>query len=155
MAEQTITSEKLCALTGLTDRRHRQLAKDGWFPPPIRGEYQLSPTVKGILKFYRTAMEGKQQGSRFREARDMREEARARSAMVKAKMDESQAVPVEHAIRLVTKAASQVRTRLLAIPAKAAALLEAKDVTQREILLRQEVDDALGELSKIKLEQRK
>src|SRR5256885_3244989 len=31
----TISADRLCSLTGLTDRRHRQLAKEGYFPPPM------------------------------------------------------------------------------------------------------------------------
>lgn len=50
---QTISAENLCALTGLTDRRHRQLASQGFFPPPIQGQYQLTATIKGVLRFYR------------------------------------------------------------------------------------------------------
>ena len=49
----TIHADKLCALTGLTDRRHRQLAKAGYFPPPSMSEYQLAPTIKGMFRYYR------------------------------------------------------------------------------------------------------
>lgn len=59
MAEQTITAEKLCALTGLTDRRHRQLAKSGYFPPPIMGEYQLHPVIIGMFKYYKEQLNKK------------------------------------------------------------------------------------------------
>lgn len=54
---QTITGEKLSALTGLTDRRHRQLAKEGWFPDPKKGEYLLAPTIKGMFNYYRSLAE--------------------------------------------------------------------------------------------------
>lgn len=52
-APQTITAEKLCALSGLTDRRHRQLAAEGYFPPPIESMYQLAPTIQGLFRYYR------------------------------------------------------------------------------------------------------
>lgn len=52
-APQTITAEKLCALTGLTDRRHRQLATEGWFPAPIESAYLLTPTINGLFRYYR------------------------------------------------------------------------------------------------------
>jgi hypothetical protein len=48
-----ISSEKLCALCGLTDRRTRQLADQGYFPPPIRGQYQTSATISGLFRYYR------------------------------------------------------------------------------------------------------
>jgi len=59
MAEQrsTISAEQLSALTGLTDRRHRQLADDGFFPKPEGGEYLFGPTIRGLLRFYREARE--------------------------------------------------------------------------------------------------
>lgn len=53
----TITADKLCALTGLTDRRHRQLAKAGYFPPPKNAEYDLALTVKGLFDYYRQTKE--------------------------------------------------------------------------------------------------
>lgn len=49
----TITADKLCSLTGLTDRRHRQLAAAGYFPAPERALYVLTPTISGILRYYR------------------------------------------------------------------------------------------------------
>ena len=50
---QTISADKLCVLTGLTDRRHRQLADDGYFPLPQKSQYQLVPTIQGLFRFYR------------------------------------------------------------------------------------------------------
>lgn len=52
-APQTISADKLCALTGLTDRRHRQLASDGWFPSPVESQYLLTPTIQGMFRYYR------------------------------------------------------------------------------------------------------
>lgn len=49
----TISAEKLCSLTGLTDRRHRQLAKEGYFPSPIKSQYQLAATISGAFRYYR------------------------------------------------------------------------------------------------------
>lgn len=49
----TISAEELCALTGLTDRRHRQLAQAGHFPPPLRGQYQRDKTVAGLFQYFR------------------------------------------------------------------------------------------------------
>jgi hypothetical protein len=53
MSEQTITADNLCKLTGMTDRRHRQLAAQGFFPPPVKSMYLLSPTITGMFKYYR------------------------------------------------------------------------------------------------------
>lgn len=51
--QQLISGDKLSLLTGLTDRRHRQLAKEGYFPPPENGQYQWALTIRGLFKYYR------------------------------------------------------------------------------------------------------
>ena len=48
-----IAGAKLALLSGLSDRRHRQIAKDGYFPDPIRGRYKFEATISGLFKFYR------------------------------------------------------------------------------------------------------
>jgi len=53
VARGTISAEALCSLTGLTDRRHRQLSKDGYFPPPLDGQYQARATLQGLFKYFR------------------------------------------------------------------------------------------------------
>ena len=54
---QSIGADRLCGLSGLTDRRHRQFAAQGFFPPPVAGEYQLNATIAGLFKYFRTASE--------------------------------------------------------------------------------------------------
>ena len=48
-----ISAATLCELSGLTDRRHRQLAAEGFFPPPVRGQYQLRLAITGLFRYYR------------------------------------------------------------------------------------------------------
>jgi hypothetical protein len=57
MAEQLISADKLAALTGYTDRRHRQLASAGYFPPPVDAQYQLVPTIQGLFRYFRQRAE--------------------------------------------------------------------------------------------------
>jgi hypothetical protein len=47
-----ISSKKLASITGLTDRRHRQLADQGYFPAPIRGLYETTATLSGLFRYY-------------------------------------------------------------------------------------------------------
>lgn len=46
-----ISAAELSSLTGLTDRRHRQLAGEGYFRPPIRGAYGPD-VVPGLFKYF-------------------------------------------------------------------------------------------------------
>lgn len=52
-----IPGDKLCALTGFTDRWHRDLAKRGYFPPPDNGQFHFFATIKGLLRYFREQAE--------------------------------------------------------------------------------------------------
>ena len=51
----TLTATELSAIAELTERRLRQLAAEGHFPAPRRGVYDLTPTIQGLLRYYRNA----------------------------------------------------------------------------------------------------
>lgn len=56
----TISASQLCAITGLTDRQHRNIAKAGYFPPPMRGVYHhREATLFGIIKYQRELLQKK------------------------------------------------------------------------------------------------
>lgn len=49
----TLSGDELIAITTLTDRRHRQLAKAGFFPSPINGRYKALATLRGLFTHFR------------------------------------------------------------------------------------------------------
>jgi hypothetical protein len=49
---ETISAKKLTELTGFTDRWIRQLAAEGLFPPPIRGNYEAEATIAGLFQHF-------------------------------------------------------------------------------------------------------
>ncbi len=54
MAEgNTIAGAQMAKLSGLTERRLRELAAEGFFPKPNDGKFQLVPTIQGLLRYYR------------------------------------------------------------------------------------------------------
>ena len=46
-------SATLCDICGLTDKHLRRLAQAGYFPPPHDGKYLVTPSLKGLFKYYR------------------------------------------------------------------------------------------------------
>ena len=58
----TIAGQQLTDISGLTDRRHRQLADAGHFPPPNRGAYQTGETLRGLFKYYKTTVAARADG---------------------------------------------------------------------------------------------
>jgi hypothetical protein len=54
MAETgSITTSQLARLSGLTERRLRELADESWLPKAVGGRYQLVPVIQGLLRYYR------------------------------------------------------------------------------------------------------
>jgi hypothetical protein len=70
-----ISAEKLCAYTGLTDRQHRNIAKNGFFPPPYKGQYQEEETITGLFKYLRE--QTKRAGEKARQTKQRLEDAKA------------------------------------------------------------------------------
>ena len=48
-----IPAAQLARLSGLTERRLRELAGEGWLPKSVEGQYQLVPAIQGLLRYYR------------------------------------------------------------------------------------------------------
>lgn len=70
-----IREDKLADLAGLTTRRLRQLADDGYFSPPAGGEYQFAPTLRGLFKYYQQGPGDKRLAMSAEKLRKLREEA--------------------------------------------------------------------------------
>jgi hypothetical protein len=138
--QQTITAEKLCALTGLTDRRHRQLAKDGYFPPPVKGQYQVGPTLAGMFRYYRETREARD-ALRDEKVRETR--ARADLFEIEKRVKEKELVPLDEAKSVLTATLSHVRSRFVALPAEMAARTNPTDPAFARKALEQWRDEAL------------
>jgi len=144
---QTLSAERLCLLTGLTDRRHRQLAGEGYFPPPIKGQYQITPTMQGMFRYYR---EQQNKGSsEFNLERLRKTRAEANLAEIRLAKETKHALDAKAVFRAWENIVLVVRQKLLSLPTKVAPRLVYEDNQQNiEAELDKEICDALEELSK-------
>lgn len=106
----TIHADKLCALTGLSDRRHRQLAKAGYFPPPKQSEYQLAPTIKGMFQYYRELGQRKTETDEHIKGERLRKLKLANDAYAR------DMIPADEVRRDVTRGFTELKSQLLVIP---------------------------------------
>ena len=137
---QTIHGEKLEALTGLTDRRHRQLAKAGYFPSPVRGMYQLVATLRGMFNYYRELLNESADDKLKLVRRQLLEDKLARIRGELVKTDE---------LRLeVSTAIVACKARILALAEVCKVELGLTDAQAETVAVR--VREALDELSRIK-----
>jgi hypothetical protein len=60
MIPDTINKIELSKITGWTDRQHRQIAAEGYFPAPVKGQYQLVPTFKGLARYWSEQLASKE-----------------------------------------------------------------------------------------------
>jgi phage terminase Nu1 subunit (DNA packaging protein) len=112
----TITASDLCTLTGLTDRRHRQLAAQGFFPPPLRGEYERDAVIAGMLRFYREIVSGGTGRKAERQARTRLTRARARELEFTEKIRIGNYVSTEEVERAISQCVVQpLRPRILSL----------------------------------------
>lgn len=109
----TISAERLCSLTGLTDRRHRQLAKQGYFPPPTNGNYPLNQTITGLFKYFRERAKGADPLTKARQA-----EIESRTALNHLAIDEKQRklVPVAELGPIIGKFLTEAKSKIYGHP---------------------------------------
>jgi hypothetical protein len=139
----TISGAELCAFTGLTDRRHRQLADDGFFPPPINGDYPMPDTIRGLFRYYREALANREMpltddDVKFKAARARRETADAVSAEVRAAVAAKSAAPLDFVFQtmsnLLAAASRVVRTSHLSHAEQDKILAELRSLNVRDLI---------------------
>lgn len=118
---ESISAERLCAITGWSDQRHRQLAKLGYFPLPIETRYALVDTFAGIVRYLREARakaEGTAAGMLVNQ-RTGKMDAERRLAELELKRQLGEVVAVKAVERAWSFILQAVRSRWLQLPARA------------------------------------
>lgn len=148
MAEaQTISGERLCTLTGLSDRRHRQLAEQGYFPPPIKGQYQLTPTIQGMFRYYRELQA--RGNDEFAMERLRKTRAEANLAELRLSRERKESLDTKTVMKVWENIILTLRQKLLSLPSKVAPrLVYSEHQHDIEKELEKEVTETLTDLSK-------
>lgn len=136
----------------LSERRFRELLDEGVIERADKGAYDLKTVVQQYVRNLREVAAGR--GGATSQANKADEDARlARARADKAEMELAEArgllVPADQIGDALNSAVQIMRTRVLAIPTKAAPRVGAKDVAAAEQVIRAEVVEALSELSQV------
>ena len=158
MAAQTFPLETICKLLDLTPQSIARLVNDGIIPRHSRGRYELVPCVRGYIKFLRErALKGDASSvsGDLTSHRTRLTAARADLAeMEKAQMENS-LIPAEDIASAWEAMTSNMRSKMLAIPSKAApAVYAADNLNEAKSILKDEINEALAELSGIEIRTR-
>lgn len=139
----------------ISDRRFRELVDEGVLErAPEKGGYDLKAVVQQYIRNLRTVAAGRGGGeAQAQKAVDEARLARARADKAEMELDEQrgQLVPADQIADALNDAVQIMRTRVMAIPTKAAPRVGARDVAHAEQAIRAEVIEALTELSKIEI----
>ena len=139
-----IAAETLCTLTGLSDRRHRQIAKDGYFPPPINGEYQFTATIQGMFRHYRELSKKRNSSIEGEKAKKLTAERKIEELKLARMMGNS--LDAESVVRAWQGMVMISRQKFLGLENKVSGRLGFSE--QQRVELRKEIEEALEELSK-------
>jgi len=108
---ETISSAELSALTGLTDRRHRQIADLGYMAPPDGGRWPREETISGLFKYYR---EHKRKDSSNLESEKIRKtKAEADLVTAKVRAIERKHVPIDAVLLVWEKVMLNLRAKIM------------------------------------------
>jgi len=129
--------------TGLTDRRLRQLADDGFFPMPQAGLYKFAETMVGLNRFYR------ERAAQKTAAQERVHEARAKLLEHKYEVERGNHIHRDECRRVFSRFISAAKTRLLNIPRRLGQVIAiTSDPVECEKRIMDEIVDALSELNK-------
>ncbi len=100
MKNQTISTQDLATISGLSDRRLRQLASEGHLPPPKRGQWQHPATLQRLFAY----LKERSAPTAMTAAKLERAQSQARIAKVAADLAEGKVWNAEAAGRELTTA---------------------------------------------------
>jgi len=144
---EVLTAEKFCQITNLTDRRHRQLAGEGYFPPPIKGNWQLTPCLQGMVKYLRELAEKNLEEMAAEKLKKAK--ADRKLAELKLSRERKESLDATSVIKAWSGILLTIRQKLLALPSKVSPRLAYVDEQPEvEEILEKEITEALVDLSK-------
>lgn len=147
-----IGKEQLCKLLDLTPQRITQLVQQGTLPAPrAKDKYDLVGCVRAYIKYLRDQTIGGPDpaGQSYAAQRTRLTRAKADSAEMDRKKQIGELIPVGDSEKGWDAICAVMRTRLLAIPARAASrVMIARNIVEVAGILRREVNEALEVLSK-------
>ena len=150
-----MATQAYCAkLLGISERRFRELIGEGVIPSAEKGSYDIELIVPAYCANLREVAAGRGGG----EGQANKATAEARLAEAKAEKAEMEAaemrgtlVPLADIEDPLHSAVQIMKTRLMAIPAKVASQIGAKNPAHAQETIRKHVVEALEGLSKIRV----
>ena len=136
-------------LFGISERRVQQLARDGVIPKPEKNQYELVGCVRAYIDYLQKRAFGKgvaPQDTHLERARLIK--AQADMAEIDLAIKTGSLVAVETIESDWSQMVSSCRSKLLAIPSKAAYQISGlEEVVEIEKFLKRTINDALSELA--------
>lgn len=156
MAAETFPLETICKILDLSPQRITQLVNEGIIPRHARGRYELIPVVRGYIAYLRRrAVKGDAPTGDLTSHRTRLTAARADLAEMEKAQMENRLIPAEDISAAWEAMTANMRSKMLAIPSKAApAVYAAESLNEAKSILKDEINEALAELSGVEVRTR-
>lgn len=153
MSETVVPLKTIARALDLTERRVNQLVKDGVLPKTERGRYELIPVVKAYVNFLRNNSVNSDVGADDYAAQRTRlTKAKADMAEMEKLQMEDSLIPADDVENAWDTMVSNMRAKMLSLPSKVAtAVFVAEDVSEAKRTIKEQVNEALAELSSIEV----
>lgn len=143
----TVRIDKLCpAVFGISDRRYRQLAKEGIVPPVEDGRVDFITAVKHLLSYYQKLVEG-QGAITLTEERARLTKYMADKAKLEMEKTMGALVEASEVDRAWAAMGQACRSRLLSLPVNLAHVLAGLRTQEIKQILEERIYEALNELA--------
>lgn len=145
----TVTVATLANFLMVTERRVQQLAKEGIVRKDDRGEYELTTSIQGYIRFLQeTTKSGNGGSEELQKSKARMAEAKARKAEIEVRQMEGELVPASDVSKAWIEMVAHMRAKLLSLPNKLAPqLMGGRTLNEINALLQTTIKEALQELA--------
>lgn len=145
MTAESVPAEVVARFLNLTDRRVRQLVREGVIPKAAHGKYELEGCVFHYVRYLQKRLEDG--GAHVTSEKERLDRVRADEIEIRLQRERREIVDAGDVAEVWIEIAAEIKQRLLSLPTALAPLVTGTTrVQQSEEILREGVDDALASL---------
>lgn len=136
----------------ISERRLRELIDEGVIDRAEKGQYDVKAVVQQYVRNLREIAAGRGGGSGTKAEDEARlAKAKADKAEMEAAQMRGELIPADTIAETLQSAVMVMKTRMLAVPPRAASEVGARNVASAEKVIRGHINEALTELSQVEV----
>lgn len=150
---QLIGLNQLAEILCIDPRRVQQLAKEGVIPRLTKGQYPLVESIQGYIQYLQAMAHGRSDSETgYGSQRTKLTKLKAEIQEIQLRRMKNELVPINQVIEVWGNVVTNMRSKMLSIPAKIAPRMRAtKSNAEAQTIIKKNIEQALAELAEAEI----